>query len=466
MIDNRIVREGSKMIEGMRVEFKREYAETIRKTVVAFANTEGGTIYIGIDDDGSIVGVEDPDDVQKKVVSSCHDGIAPDVMQFLSCTRNLMEGKDVVVVEVQRGTSCPYYLQNKGIRPEGVYIRRGSASIPASQAEILHMIRVTGDAHYEEERSLVQELSFSTLAHVFAEHGLELGTAQLRTLGIRAADGEYTNLGRLLSEACAHTIKVAVFQGTTKTVFKKRKEFCGSLLTQASEVADYLDLLNGTRSEIHGLRRVDRREYPPEALREALINAIVHREYALSGSTLISLFDHAIEILSLGGLPEGLTYADMMAGASIQRNPHLANVFYRLEYIEAYGTGVRKIRECYRGTGVEPTFLATDNAFKVTLPNLAFLREQGVLQSEHSASDIVRESSPDTFGRNETESRAVRPGEQDVLSALAAGCTTRRALQEATGFSLTKTRNILSELIEQQRVRREGKGRNVRYALR
>ena len=121
------------MIEGMRVEFKREYAETIRKTVVAFANTEGGTIYIGIDDDGSIVGVEDPDDVQKKVVSSCHDGIAPDVMQFLSCTRNLMEGKDVVVVEVQRGTSCPYYLQNKGIRPEFISVVAARASQPAKR---------------------------------------------------------------------------------------------------------------------------------------------------------------------------------------------------------------------------------------------------------------------------------------------------------------------------------------------
>lgn len=454
------------MVEGMRVEFKREYAETIRKTVVAFANTEGGTIYIGIDDDGCIVGVDDPDDVQKKVVSSCHDGIAPDIMPFFSCNRTVMDGKDVIVVDVGRGTSCPYYLQNKGIRPEGVYVRRGSASIPASQAEILRMIRVTGDAHYEEERSLVQELSFPALERVFAERGLELGAAQMRTLGIRAADGEYTNLGRLLSESCAHTIKVAVFQGTTKTVFKKRKEFGGSLLTQATEVADYLDLLNGTRSEIHGMRRTDVREYPPEALREALINAIVHREYALSGSTLVSLFDHAVEILSLGGLPEGLTYDDMMAGASIQRNPHLANIFYRLEYIEAYGTGVRKMLECYRGTGAEPTFLVTDNAFKVTLPNLAFLRDRAETSNGRDASDVVRESSSHAFGKDEAVQRAARPGEKEILSALAAGCTTRRALQEATGFSLTKTRNILSELVAAHRVCREGNGRNVRYALR
>ena len=443
------------MVEGTRIEFKREYAETIRKTVIAFANTEGGKIYIGIDDDGCIIGVDDPDDVQKKVVSSCRDGIAPDVMQFLSCDRKTMDGKDVIVVDVQRGTSCPYYLQHKGIRPEGVYVRRGSASIPASQAEILHMIRVTGDAHYEDERSLVQELSFPVLARVFAEHGLELGAVQLRTLGLRAADGEYTNLARQLSNACVHTINIAVFQAPTKTVFKRRKEFSGSLLQQAAEVAEYLDLLNGTRSEIHGLRRTDVREYPPEALREALINAIVHREYALSGSPLGSLFDSALDVLSLGGLPEGLTYDDMMAGASIQRNPHLANLFYRLEYIEAYGTGIRKIRECYRGTGAEPEFLVTDNAFKVTLPNLAFLREKEARREAHPAAD---------FGRNgETLFSGTRPGEREILAALDAGCTTRRALQEATGFSLTKTRNILNHLVETHRIRREGRGRNVRY---
>ena len=162
------------MVEGMRVEFKREYSETIRKTVVAFANTEGGTIYIGIEDDGRVVGVSDADDVQKRVISACRDGIAPDVIQFLSCDSNMIDNQPVVVVEIQRGTACPYYLAGKGIRPEGVYVRRGSASIPASQAEILHMIRVTGNAHYEDERSLAQALTFNTLAQTFAAHVLAL----------------------------------------------------------------------------------------------------------------------------------------------------------------------------------------------------------------------------------------------------------------------------------------------------
>ncbi len=459
------------MVEGMRVEFKREYSETIRKTVVAFANTEGGTIYIGIEDDGRVVGVSDADDVQKRVISTCRDGIAPDVIQFLSCDSKMIDNQPVVVVEIQRGTACPYYLAGKGIRPEGVYVRRGSASIPASQAEILHMIRVTGDAHYEDERSLEQALSFTTLEQTFAAHGLAFGPAQLRTLGLRAADGEYTNLARLLSEACTHTIKVAVFQGTTKTIFKRRQEFSGSLLQQAADVADYLDLLNGTRSEVHGLRRADTRDYPPEALREALINAIVHREYAFSGSTLISLYDNALEILSLGGLPEGLTYADMMAGASIQRNPHLANIFYRLEYIEAYGTGIRKIRECYQGTGAEPTFLLTDNACKVILPNLNYLREHAATQPTPTT---VHEPQPATYAtplpaayatHTVSNTQPALPGEKAVLAALAAGCTTRRAIQTVTGFSLTKTRNILSHLVSTQRLQRTGRGRNVQYKL-
>ena len=120
------------MIENANTEFKREYAESIRKSVLAFANTEGGCLYVGIADDGSVVGVADTDDVQKRIVSLCRDGIRPDVMMFLSCDRIVIENKDVVRVQVQRGTDCPYYLTGKGIRPEGVYIRRGSANIPAS----------------------------------------------------------------------------------------------------------------------------------------------------------------------------------------------------------------------------------------------------------------------------------------------------------------------------------------------
>src|SRR5699024_11153931 len=126
------------------------------------------------------------------------------------------------------------------------------------------------------------------------------------------------------------------------------------------------------RAEFEGLNRIDKRDYPSEALREALLNAITHRDYSFSGSTLISIFDDRIEFVTIGGLVRGLTFDDIMLGVSALRNQNLANVFYRLKLIEAYGTGILKINESYAECAVKPQFEVTDNAFKITLPNINY----------------------------------------------------------------------------------------------
>lgn len=440
------------MIENANTEFKREYTDTIRKSVLAFVNTEGGCLYVGIADDGSVAGVDDADDVQKRVVSLCRDGIRPDVMMFLSCDRIVIEGRDVVRVQVQRGTDCPYYLAGKGIRPEGVYIRRGSANIPASMGQIRKMIREAGEFHYEQERSLEQDLTFEKTAEIFSEAELPFGKAQQRTLGLLSGDGLYTNLGLLLSEQNQHTIKAAIFSGKKQEVFRNRRDFSGSLLGQVNDLIEYLDYYNGVHSEIHGMKRIDSRDYPVEALREAVFNAVAHRDYAFSGSTLVSLYEDRMEILSLGGLAEGATYQDMMMGVSIQRNPKLAEIFYRLHYIEAFGTGVQRIQRAYESCGRKPQFLVSDNAVKVVLPNVHF---------EDYTSEHARVKEPtvvyETIPKNADDIR--------VYDAIASGLDSRRGLQENMGFSLTKTVNILRRLQDEGRIVRVGSGKNSRYAI-
>lgn len=440
------------MIEGANTEFKREYAESIRKTVLAFANTEGGCLYVGIADDGSVVGVADTDDVQKRIVSLCRDGIRPDVMMFLSCDRIVIENKDVVRVQVQRGTDCPYYLTGKGIRPEGVYIRRGSANIPASIGQIRKMIREAGDFHYERERSLEQELTFERTAGIFSEAELPFGEVQQRTLGLVSADGLYTNLGLLLSDQNQHTIKAAIFSGKKQEVFRNRRDFSGSLLGQVKDLIEYLDYYNGVHSEIHGMKRIDSRDCPVEALREAVFNAVVHRDYAFSGSTLVSLYEDRIEILSLGGLPEGATYQDMMMGVSIQRNPKLAEIFYRLHYIEAFGTGVQRIQRAYEDCERKPQFLVSDNAVKVILPNIHY---EGVTAESGKAKESMAVYVPSHKKGDDLR----------VYEAIASGADSRKVLQERMGFSLTKTINILRRLQDEGRIVRIGKGKNSRYGV-
>ena len=360
-------------MESKTVEYKREYTEDIKYAVVAFANTEGGKIYIGVDDDGHTCGISEPDKVMLRITNMIRDTIRPDVTMFIDCNISEMEGNTVIIVTVLRGTARPYYLANKGVRPEGVYVRQGSSSVPASETAILNMIKETSGDCYENSRSINQQLTFEKTSSYFAKNDIDFGEAQMRTLNMIGEDKTFTNLAMLLSDQCVHNLKLAIFQGGQKTVFLDRREFTGSLLEQLEEAFSYIDLSNRTRAEFVGLERIDRRNYPPEAIREALLNAIVHRDYSISSSTLISIFDDRIEFVSIGGLVRGISFDDIMLGVSVLRNPHLANVFYRLKLIEAYGTGILKIYESYANYAEKPKIEVSNNAFKITLPNINFI---------------------------------------------------------------------------------------------
>ena len=135
------------MPENKNTEYKREYIDDIRKTIIAFANTDGGTLYIGVNDDGSVCGVADTDDTMLKVTNMLRDAIKPDVSMFVDVDLRTMDEKPVVAVTVQRGTARPYYIAGKGIRPEGVYIRQGASNAPATETAILAMIRETAGDH-------------------------------------------------------------------------------------------------------------------------------------------------------------------------------------------------------------------------------------------------------------------------------------------------------------------------------
>ena len=439
------------MFEGNVVEFKREYTDDIKYTVIAFANTDGGKIYLGINNDGSVCGVSNVDDTMLRVTNMVRDTVRPDVTMFMNCNVEVMDGKQVVVVTIQRGTARPYYLHDKGVRPEGVYVRQGSSSVPASEAAILRMIKETSNDSYEDERSLNQELTFEKTAEYFAQKGLEFGDAQKRTLKIIGTDGTYTNLGMLLSDQCVHTIKLAVFEGSNKIVFKDRKELSGSLFEQLEGAFSYIDNFNRTRAEFAGLYRIDTRDYPTEALREALLNAIVHKDYGFSASILISIFDNRIEIVTVGGLVHGITFDDIMLGVSALRNQHLANVFYRLKLIEAYGTGLLKINEAYSEHYVKPRIEVTDNAFKITLPNVNFAKEARVVSEAHTGQQ--------QFINNVTREKLILnllKTKQEI---------TRNDIQNALKVSQATAILVARDLVERGILEKVGNGRMLRYRL-
>lgn len=439
------------MLEGKNIEFKRQYTDDIKYAVLAFANTEGGTLYIGINDDGSVEGVENPDAVMLQVMNMIRDNIRPDITVAVDCSTELMENKHVVVLIIQRGVARPYYLANKGIRPAGVYVRQGASSVPASETAILQMIKESSGDVYEEARSLNQNLTFKEAEAYFAKKHLQFGDAQKRTLQLISADGTYSNLGMLLSDQCISIIKLAVFEGSKKTVFHDRKELSGSLFKQLEDAYAYINQFNYTRSEFPGLERVDTRDYPPEAVREALLNAVIHREYGIGGPTLISIFDDRIEFVTIGGLVKGLSLADIKLGVSMLRNKNLANVFYRLHLIEAYGTGLLKIDECYADCAVKPQLLATDNAFKLVLPNFNFAAKR---VKNYSLADESKTASK----KEERYQIVLELARQNSL-------VTRSMIEKALHVSTSTAVLVLKKMLQMGLLKKYGEGRNVSYSL-
>lgn len=439
------------MLEGKNIEFKRQYIEDIKYAVLAFANTEGGTLYIGVNDDGSVEGVENPDAVMLQVMNMIRDTIRPDITVAVDCSTELMENKHVVVLTIQRGVARPYYLANKGIRPAGVYVRQGASSVPASETAILQMIKESSGDVYEEARSLNQNLTFKEAEAYFAKKHMQFGDAQKRTLQLISADGTYSNLGMLLSDQCISIIKLAVFEGSKKTVFHDRKELSGSLFKQLEDAYAYINQFNYTRSEFPGLERVDTRDYPPEAVREALLNAVIHREYGIGGPTLISIFDDRIEFVTIGGLVKGLSLADIKLGVSMLRNKNLANVFYRLHLIEAYGTGLLKIDECYADCAVKPQLLATDNAFKLVLPNINFAAKR---VKNYSLAD-------------ESKTASKKEERYQIVLELARknSLVTRSMIEKALHVSTSTAVLVLKKMLQLGLLKKYGEGRNVSYSL-
>lgn len=352
------------------IELKEIYTTDLKKEIVSFANTNGGTIYIGVQDNGTIVGVDHADFVIQQIANSIRDSIRPDISMFTSIELLKDENKSYIKVTVDSGTKKPYYLSDKGLKPTGVYVRSGTTSAPASEDAIRMMIKMTDGDSFETNRSLIQELTFNSLSKEMERRKLEFTGVQMKNLGILSSDGIFTNMGLLVSDQCRHSIKFAVFQGTDKLVFKDRKEFTGSLFEQLAEAYKTIDFYNGTMASFHDLLRTDERDYPEDAVREALLNAIVHRDYSFSGSTFINLYSDRLEFISLGGLVPGLSLEAAMLGASQSRNEKLANLFYRMKLIEAYGTGISKIISCYKGKSEQPVFESVEGAFQVILPNV------------------------------------------------------------------------------------------------
>ena len=442
--------------ESETVELKEVVVDDIKKEIIAFANCDGGKLYIGVRDDGTVIGLDNADSVSLQISNMVRDAIKPDITMFLHYETIVENGKNVVVVDIQRGTDRPYYLAKKGMRPEGVYVRQGYSSVPATDTAIRRMIKETDGDRFEAMRCLNQDLTFEATKKEFELRKTDFGAQQMRTLKLLDQDGLYSNLALLLSDQCVHTIKVAVFQGTDQTIFKDRREFTGSLMQQMNEVYDFIDFRNQTRATIEKLYRVDVRDYPEVAVREALLNLLVHRDYSFSASAFISIYEDRIEFVSIGGLMPGIDLEDVMVGISVCRNQDLANVFYRLHLIEAYGTGMGKIMKAYESMQVKPVIETTKNAFKIILPNINAKYET------ENATVKTKSGTPVTV---HTEKKLSDEEEKILEYARKHGAITRNDVIGLLEVSASTAARVIRKMVKTNLLEQKGKARNTHYTI-
>ncbi|MCI8778823.1 MAG: AAA family ATPase [Bacilli bacterium] len=423
-------------------ELKSILTKEIKKEIVAFANSGGGKIYIGIDDNGNIIGL---DNIKKDIESlsgMIQDGIKSNLTLYTNIKQEIINEKKIIILEILDAPNKPYYLSDKGLKPTGVYLRSGNTSVPASEEIIKKLIIDSQNLSFEELVSNNQNLHFEYIAKIFNDKNININDTVLKTLNIINLDNKYTNLGLLLSDECPFSIKCAIFEGNNDINFKDRKEFTGSLLKQVNEVNDYLNIYNRIAGKIIGLERIDTRDYPEYALREAILNAVIHRDYNYSGSILISLYDNHFEITSLGGLVKGLKIDDLYEGISQTRNKNLVNIFFRLNYVESFGTGIKRIVQSYETFDKKPIILSTENVFKVTLYNINY-------------KEVTDKKIPSMLSQ-----------EERIIEYLKNNIKINRIIVEKLlEVSSTRAKTIIGNMIKNNIIEAVGSGKNIYYVL-
>ncbi|ALS97100.1 helix-turn-helix domain-containing protein [Lacimicrobium alkaliphilum] len=354
--------------ESKTLEFKQQLpkGEQLAKTLIAFANTSGGKLILGVNDLRQVVGVkEDEFDLMDQIASMAHDHCHPTLMPNIHL--ETVQGKTLVIVQVYRGSQLPYYLKSKG-REKGTYVRLSATNRPASLEMIHELERQRLHQSFDEQAAWdipLANLELAPLRSAFERIGKPFDNARMRSLKlIKTEQGQdYPTHGLLilLGQYEQAEIKCSRFKGTDMAVFLDKKEYTGNLFSQLAQTEAFIKNHLHLKAEIFGLQRTETYEIPITAIREALVNAFVHRDYSNTGRDIkVGIYDDMVNIVSPGGLPNGLTLDEALKGRSEIRNKVIARVFKELGYIEQWGSGITRLRKlCQQAGNPEPTIKET-----------------------------------------------------------------------------------------------------------
>lgn len=411
--------------ESPTVEYKVAVTSSFLKTVSAFANYGTGRIVFGVDDGGSRVGLDDPVSSCLRIENMINDSLDPVPQYVLEPD----ESTGTVTLTVYEGPDKPY-------RSKGRAYRRGdSSTIEVDRFEYGRLVLEGSNRSYDELRSTCQDFTFQLLERKLTEKlGLEvLSKDVLLTLGLLTRDG-YTNAAALLADKNDFPGTDIVRFGATEDVILDRETLTGISVLQQIDLAVETYARYYCYERIEGTTRTPVSRVPREAFRETVANALVHRTWDVRSNVQIALYDDRIVVTSPGSLPSGMTEEQYLYGqVSVLRNPVLAEVFLKLEYIEKFGTGIARIRRAYQGSLSAPIFDLRRGFVTVTLP---------VVDAFEGTDD-----------------------ERSILKALGGGrVLTRRAIEEETHLGRGSALAALGSLVEKGLVTRVGEGRATRYA--
>ena len=417
------------MRESKTLEFKENVTNTFLKTVSAFSNFGDGDIEFGVDDDGNKVGIKEPDKVCLDLENKINDSIKPrpDFKFKINRTTN------VITLSVMEGMYKPYLYKGKA------YKRNDTATVEIDQVELTRLILAGNNMSYEKLQYMgKQTLSFHLLEKKLVDIlGIEkLNNDILRTLNLCMEDGRYNNAAGLLADKNEFPGTDAAKFGKDINEIMERKILSGISVLEQYEQAVDMFRRHYQYEEIKGTTRNKIELIPEEAFREVLANAIVHRNWDVDQNIRIAMFNDHIEVSSPGGLPYGLSKEEYMNGnISNLRNPVLGGVFFRLNLIEMFGTGIRRIKYAYRDSTLKPIFEVYENSIVISLPvtttNLI------MTQDETKIYNLLKDGSELSSGE----------------------------MSKVLGFSRNKVVRVTGSLVNKRYIRVIGSGRGTRYSM-
>lgn len=345
------------------LEFKESITNTFLKTVSAFSNYDGGTIIFGVDDDGNIKGLQDVKQACLDIENKINDSILPQPNYTLEIQNN----DQTIKLTVKSGLQKPYLYKSKA------YKRNDTATIEVDTLEFSRLILEGKNIRFEELPCKDQELSFKTL-HRKLRESIQIETFSkdtLKTLNLYDDVNGFNNAAGLLADKNHFPGIDIVKFGENISIIQKRATFENISVLEVYEKA--LDVFRDyyQYEVIQGADRKKMEKIPEAAFREAIANALIHRVWDVDSQIRVSMFDDRIEIVSPGGLPSGITEEEYLSGKlSVLRNRNLANVFYRLGFVEIFGTDITRIKQLYTDGLQKPDFEVSENAIRIVLPIL------------------------------------------------------------------------------------------------